>query len=341
MNNQISLIDDDDNMIFPEDNIPQSVIDMILMTGSNHPDSILNIVTEYSTNKSAENIASFLRDEYGVGGKGFTYDNKEMSVWWNEEGIRISYGKSALENSITEKWDNAANRVKSMLLAGRYAPNNILQKIESYEKEQVAIYFYEVYRNLNISKYPDLSTLFNKKWFINGSYPETVANITEIFHKKENVGFALSIMKSLSERHTVDSDIMRFRFYTPENAVKLLQELNGEHLNFSGIYYKTPDITHSFITEDEINHAVIRGSGVENSKKRITTFFSEHTCKQDRIAFLRQEYGIGGYAHKPFYENHNGQGIEIGRDDISVAENLSWSNVEKRWSEQIEKGGVI
>ena len=37
-------------------------------------------------------MQSFLKDEYGTGGKGFTIDGQKISIWYDNDGIRtVSY----------------------------------------------------------------------------------------------------------------------------------------------------------------------------------------------------------------------------------------------------------
>ena len=68
--------------------MPQQIIDEVLTTGSNNRDSIINICSRYSKNKSSEENVEFLKDEYKQGGKGFVFDGAKVSVWWNSEGMR-------------------------------------------------------------------------------------------------------------------------------------------------------------------------------------------------------------------------------------------------------------
>ena len=37
-------------------------------------------------------------DEYGTGGKGFTIDGQKISIWYDNDGIRIRRGDSARRN---------------------------------------------------------------------------------------------------------------------------------------------------------------------------------------------------------------------------------------------------
>lgn len=49
-----------------------------------------------------------------------------------------------------------------------------------------------------------------------------------------------------------------------------------------------------FITQDEIDYALGRGSGYSNGAFRIYDYFTERHDKKETVAFLKNEYGIGG-----------------------------------------------
>ena len=50
----------------------------------------------------------------------------------------------------------------------------------------------------------------------------------------------------------------------------------------------------NFITQDEIDYALGRGSGYEHGAFRIYEYFMEGHDQKEAVAFLKNEYGIGG-----------------------------------------------
>ena len=71
-----------------------------------------------------------------------------------------------------------------------------------------------------------------------------------------------------------------------------------------------------FITEDEIDHALDRGSGVEGGKGRIYEYFTADHTGKEKAAFLKDEYGTGGHTHavsgaSGSYEDHSAKGITL------------------------------
>ncbi len=73
------------------------------------------------------------------------------------------------------------------------------------------------------------------------------------------------------------------------------------------------------ISFDPLIEFAKRGSGFQNGKTRILKFFADNKNKQDRVKFLKDEYGYGGFAHPrrdiKTYElhsaNYTGKNIEL------------------------------
>ena len=79
--------------------MPRQIIDEVLCDGTNDKDSVIEICIEFSKDKSLENKAEFLKSLYKTDGKGFIFDGRKVSAWWNADGIRISYGDTANINT--------------------------------------------------------------------------------------------------------------------------------------------------------------------------------------------------------------------------------------------------
>ena len=69
------------------------------------------------------------------------------------------------------------------------------------------------------------------------------------------------------------------------------------------------------VDADEIDQLLCRGSGVSQGKQRIYSYFSEDHTQADRIRFLKDEYGIGGFGYIGYNENHDGRGISFERSE--------------------------
>lgn len=93
-------------------------------------------------------------------------------------------------------------------------------------------------------------------------------------------------------------------------------------------------------TDEEINELLKKGSGFENGKERIYSFFKEHYNTQERAEFLAKEYGIGGKYANGINEFHSGIGITYSKGDTyrpSSVIRLTWTDVSKRIDNLIQK----
>ena len=103
------------------------------------------------------------------------------------------------------------------------------------------------------------------------------------------------------------------------------------------------DTTSAFaISQEDIDAVLTRGSGVHEGKYRIYEQYLRKESREVNIAFLKDEYGIGGaYPAVPgrqLDENHDGKGIKISRGSIMHPDAevlLSWKKIEKRIGELI------
>lgn len=93
-------------------------------------------------------------------------------------------------------------------------------------------------------------------------------------------------------------------------------------------------------TDEEINELLKKGSGFENGKERIYSFFKEHYNTQERAEFLAKEYGIGGEYANGINEFHSGIGITYSKGDTyrpSSVIRLTWTDGSKRIDNLIQK----
>ena len=313
--------------------MPQQVIDEVLCDGTNDKDSVIEICIEFSKDKSLENKAEFLKSLYKTDGKGFIFDGRKVSAWWNNEGIRISYGDTANINTAQLiSWENAAKRIDELLDLGRFAPKDTLLQMDKYERKKIADAVWEMRRNLNTEDYPELKEYFTADVFsFVGGYPEETDKIAE--HLKTSAGLdeIKSVTQKLSDLYDENLDITRYEWYNPHKTNNVVAELYITRKTFTAqeLTYSPPE---RFISRDEIDNMFKRGSGVSEGKYRIYTFFDTHTDKKERITFLKNEYGWGGSYTGLYNENHDAKGITFSHEDLTkpyAKIQISWSEAEK------------
>lgn len=103
------------------------------------------------------------------------------------------------------------------------------------------------------------------------------------------------------------------------------------------------------IPQEEIDHALCRGTGFQNGKFRIYLHYQEQHTPKETIAFLKREYGMGGGTHI-FLDGtsgnqwHDSKGISLSRIGSSITHpelRLSWNQVVKRFGELIAVGRYL
>ncbi len=314
--------------------MPGQIIDEVLCDGTNDKDSVIEICIEFSKDKSLENKAEFLKNLYKTDGKGFIFDGRKVSAWWNNEGIRISYGNTANINTAQLiSWEDAAKRIDELLDLGRFAPKDTLLQMDKYERKKAADAVWEMRRNLNTEDYPELKEYFTADVFsFVGGYPEETDKIAE--HLKTSAGLdeIKSVTQKLSDLYDENFDITRYEWYNPHKTNNVVAELYITRKTFTAqeLTYTPPE---RFISRDEIDNMFKRGSGVSEGKYRIYTFFDTHTDKKERITFLKNEYGWGGSYTGLYNENHDTKGITFSHGDLTkpyAKITLKWNEVEKR-----------
>lgn len=321
--------------------VSQQIIDEVLAGGSNSKDSILKICVEFSKNRSLADKAEFLKTEYKTGGKGFIFNDVNISAWWNDKGISITQGKSAINTDETLSWEQAAKRIDELLDLGRYAPQEDLDKMHEFEIYRAAYAYKEMVRNINADEYHELKELFNDDIF-NGGFGDSVAKIQQALETTGGLNHLFNLAQLLNNSYQHNKDVIRFRWYTPSEILPLIEDLKLSRKEYtSNISVTSPQ---RFITDDEINSILKGGSGFQDSKYRIYRYFSEHNNPKERIDFLKNEYGWGGYANTPYSFNHDGKGLTISRGDILspfAKVTMKWTEAVKRIDSLIKSGTYL
>ncbi len=151
------------------------------------------------------------------------------------------------------------------------------------------------------------------------------------------------IIEDAGERLASGEATLRWRHVkSPEYLLSEIADLDREKLEFplpDTLEVKQED----FITQDEIDYALGRGSGYSNGAFRIYDYFMEEHDRKEAVAFLKNEYGIGGGSgglpgNDDSHHDHDGKGIRLEKGSYGnpyAKVLLNWNVVEKRLRELI------
>ena len=320
--------------------IPQSDIDHILRMEGNADYARMKIATEFSKGKSVEEIAAFLQSSFH-GGNGIVTENGRYSAWYAEDGIHIANGDAAryLTSAKVVSWQETAARISELLEQGEYATNVELAEAPGHECAELAQSIWYLRQDLSEKARAQgyLSCLSDMR---GGGFPEETARLAERLTEPAFREVLLEDFMQFQTDYREDRSLLRFHYHKLENIWQSLRDLSLPRREYSSEMTAVPELGR-FITEDEIDHALDRGSGVEGGKGRIYEYFTADHTGKEKAAFLKDEYGIGGHTHavsgaSGSYEDHSAKGITLKKADCANVE-LSWTKVAARIDSLIQK----
>lgn len=178
-----------------------------------------------------------------------------------------------------------------------------------------------------------------------GNYPDAHARLVELLSTPEEVERIADHMDHALHQLEIGEKSLRFRSVMPKEELRAeLDNLLVDRLTFPAAEHV--EIKHEdFITQDEIDNRLGRGSGFSHGSFRIYDYFKEGHDSKEAANFLKNEYGTGGSSHAlagadHSYEDHDAKGIKLKKGNIGkpYAEVLlSWNVVEKRIRKLIEE----
>lgn len=133
---------------FSKYQMPRDQIDEILRSGGGRDDCRKRIYAKYQQGKTPEEMAAFLRKEYGVTGKGFIFDGKQSAVWFDADGMRVGRGMSAWEDTVfSMSWAEIEQNIRSQVESGTYMPASEIYLVGEAERGRIADRLYFFFRD--------------------------------------------------------------------------------------------------------------------------------------------------------------------------------------------------
>ena len=335
------------SMDTPASPVPDAVVGRALTSAGNSRHSAERIVAFFQKDPTGSAAASFLEKEYGTGGKGLFIGGKEYAVWFNAEGFHIAPGKTAFgPSSVTVPWVQVAARIGRLLQDGQYASQRVIDNARENEYQELAqaLWFLRQDFSDEAIRQGYLPTI-NQEYMGNNA-PESELRIAEVLRDAQARHKLVGELNKFTAAFAKDASLLRFRPSTPPG--ELLQKvsmLDRPVTQFQAVQDFAPT-SGNFITEDELDRLILRGSGVSQGKLRIYFYFMQGHNASECVRFLRDEYGIGGLSYTGFDEWHDGKGIKLSReDDFSQGDydtvRLSWNQVEKRIRGFVQNGRYL
>ena len=320
--------------------VSQEQLDHVLRLGGNEDNTRMVIAAAFQKQKSTEDIAALLQSTFH-GGNGFKTPEGELSAWYAVDGIHIAPGRSAeyMRSAQVIAWQDAAAHISQLMDSGAYASNVELAEAGQHERMQLAQALWYLKHDLS-DEAREQGYLSCMDTLRGGGFPDETARLAE---QLTNTDFRETLSGEFTQfyaAHEQDRSLLRFHYHKLENIWQSLRDLSLPRREYSSEMAAVPELGR-FITEDEIDHALDRGSGVEGGKGRIYEYFTADHIGREKAAFLKNEYGIGGRSHavsgaSHSDESHDSRGIVLKKAGCANVE-LSWTKVAARIDSLIQK----
>jgi len=291
--------------------------------------------------KTNEEIALRMKTLYHDG-NGFELDGRRFSVWFDPRGIQMAAGDRAryANNAQVISWTDAAKRVGALIEAGQFgtqlenveAPGTIRRKVA-----ERLIYMYRdsaARENGYLSLMTDMPLIF----------PDCVNHLSEKIEQPEFLHGLIRQMEVFADAVAMQPDLMRFRFLLPKDILPRLRDLALARKELPEGEILMPDVR-GFMTQDEIDAVLTQSAPIAGAGSRIYQFFSAPHSTNEKLEFLKNEYGIGGKmpgvsGERGSSESHDAKGIQLRKSNCPDVL-LKWNQVAERIDRLIHDGHYL
>lgn len=320
------------------------MINHVLRGGSAEPRSLERIVAQFQKGKSVAENAEFLRKEFGEDGRGYKYTAPDfgssalVSSWTDNTGITVAISNTAFPEGKNAhfEWSEAAERIGEMLENGEYCSQDIIDRAIDNDMKDIAGKLWYLHQDCEVEYFiPD--EMFK------GGFPDSTERIKASLTDSAKLQKYIDGLEDLIRQYEQDRNVLRFHFHKPRGLLSRLKDLQLPKRDFitkSDFSYEPK----FFVTEDEKDKLLIGGSGVQYGKFRIEKFFKGEHTEKEKIAFLKNEYGIGGQGRSGFNEWHDAKGISYKKGSLSTPDCeafLKWNEVAERIDRLIAEGRYV
>jgi len=343
-NEQISFIDRAESFTPSAFSFAQEEIDHFLLLGSNTDEARKVVALEYMKQKPLEEIVQTLKQVYH-GGYGLKEDSGNICAWYAEDGIHLAKGSSAIDSPRAQivSWETVAERIGELLENGRFATNVELVEAPGYERQKLSESLWHLYHDLSEeARAGSYLAILHQEPF--RGFPDETADLAE---KLDDPRFHATLVQQYSEfRKSLaeNPDLLRFHYHKLNLIQKQLYELNLPLREYQTDMMQMP-LVRQFITDDEVNVDLTRGSGFSGGKARIYNYWQENHSAKEKMDFLKHEYGTGGHSHACSGATHSGQdhdtkGIAYTKSGCDKLQ-MSWAQVVQRIDGLMRKGRYL
>ena len=291
--------------------------------------------------KTNEEIALRMKTLYHDG-NGFELDGRRFSVWFDPSGIQMAARDRAryANNAQVISWTDAAKRIGALIEAGQFGTQ--LENVEAPGtiRRKTAERLIYMYRDSAARENGYLSLMTETPLI----FPDCVNHLSEKMEQPEFLHGLIRQMEVFADAVAMQPDLMRFRFLLPKDILPRLRDLALARKELPEGEMLLPDVR-GFMTQDEIDAVLTQSAPIAGADSRIYQFFSAPHSTNEKLEFLKNEYGIGGKmpgvsGEHGSSESHDAKGMQLRKSNCPDVL-LKWNQVAERVSELIRQNRYL
>ena len=316
-------------------------LDTALRFGGNGEDTRMELAFDAMIGKTNEETALRMKTLYHDG-NGFELDGRRFSVWFDPSGIQMAAGDRAryANNAQVISWTDAAKRVGELIEAGQFGTQ--LENVEAPGtiRRKTAERLIYMYRDSAARENGYLSLMTDTPLI----FPDCVNHLSEQMEQPEFLHRLIRQMEVFADAVAMQPDLMRFRFLQPKDILPRLRDLALARKELPEGGMLLPDVR-GFMTQDEIDAVLTQSAPIAGAASRIYQFFSAPHSTNEKLEFLKNEYGIGGKmpgvsGEHGSSESHDAKGIQLRKSNCPDVL-LKWNQVAERIDRLIHDGHYL
>lgn len=298
--------------------VSQEIIDQVLCTGGNEPNSAERIAIFYMRERPEQENEEFLRREFGTeNGRGIEYKGRKYAVWFLEDGIHLAQGNSIRTgySKTMVTWEQASARILELLEAGTYLSASELAQAPDKVLHEAMDALLMTARDLSEEGrkqglFPQTLTIHDQR----KGYPELDDDMVAFAKNEGGLQMLSQEYHNFLDAYAADQSITRFRLsgYNTHRIGVVLDGLNLPDRHFTA----QPNFLRQckmFITQDEIDHHFLR-EGVESRLAIYSHFCYPHTPDEHQ-KFIKGSFGeYSGGARAGYGYTKTYKGLDYERD---------------------------
>ena len=305
-------------VLTPAHTVPQEVVDLILCTAGNEPNSAERVAVFYMREHPEQENIAFLRREFGMeNGRGIEYEGRKYAVWFLEDGIHLAQGDSVRTgySKTVVTWEQASARILELLEAGTYLSASELAQAPDKVLHEAMDALLMTARDLNEEGraqglFPQTLTIHDQ----HKGYPELDEDMVAFAKTEGGLQILAQEYHAFLDAYAVDRDILRFHL-SDYNTHRIGVVLDGLHLP-ERHFTAQPNFLRQckmFITQDEIDGFFLCDH--LDSRLAVYSHFCYPHTPEEHQKFIKGSFGeYSGGGRAGYQHTKTSKGLEYERD---------------------------